>query len=44
MTETAEATLATTNETDTNETDTNETDTDSLVTVDAGAGHTEVIS
>mmetsp|Transcript_23400 Transcript_23400/g.69848 ORF Transcript_23400/g.69848 Transcript_23400/m.69848 type:complete len:380 (-) Transcript_23400:141-1280(-) len=39
MTETAEATLATTNETDTNE-----TDTDSLVTVDAGAGHTEVIS
>jgi len=40
MTETAEATLATTNETDTNETDTNETDTDSLVTVDAGAGHT----
>uniref|UniRef100_A0A7S3RZ03 Uncharacterized protein n=1 Tax=Emiliania huxleyi TaxID=2903 RepID=A0A7S3RZ03_EMIHU len=44
MTETAEATLATTNETDTNETDTNVTDTDSLVTVDAGAGHTEVIS
>ena len=44
MTETAEATLATTNETDTNETDTNETDTDSLVTVDAGAGHTDVIS
>ena len=40
MTETAEATLATTNETDTNETDTNVTDTDSLVTVDAGAGHT----
>ena len=40
MTETAEATLATTNETDANETDTNETDTDSLVTVDAGAGHT----
>ena len=39
MTETAEATLATTNETDTNE-----TDTDSLVTVDAGAGHTDVIS
>ena len=39
MTETAEATLATTNETDTNE-----TDTDSLATVDAGAGHTEVIS
>jgi len=44
MTETAEATLATTNETDTNETDTNVTDTDSLVTVDAGAGHTDVIS